>query len=230
MENSLHLERYIRFFKERRPDRRVVYHGIHFHLNEEILEQIQQARSQGHSLFVKPKFISDLRYYLLFDEYSGLNCGINVSTHYFQDNSEQAVLRSLMSLDGDVLFQIDQRYLEQPELSLSLTSAHYWLIAQLLDKLKLEGTLWLNFLSWSLSLSAIVPYLFELWQQDRLELLTIVVTSLFSWVIQRLFRYILKLVMGQIWQFLFKQMLTGELSNRYQLKKVIVWILRRLRL
>ncbi|MEA5469670.1 hypothetical protein [Spirulina sp. 06S082] len=180
MENSLHLERYIRFLKERRPDRRVVYHGIHFHLNEEVLEQIQQARSQGHSLFVRPKFIADLRYYLLFDEYSGLKCGINVSTHYFQDNSEQAVLRSLIGLDGDILYQIDRRYLDRPELALSLTSAHYWLIEQLLDKLRLEGTLWLNFLSWGLSLSAIVPYLFERWQQNHLDILTMVFMSLSS--------------------------------------------------
>lgn len=230
MENSLHLERYIRFLKERKSDRRVVYHGIHFHLNEEVLEQIQQARSQGQTLFVRAKFIADFRYYLLFDEYSGLNCGINVSTYYSEDDKEQAVLRSLITLDGNVLYQIDSRYLDRPELTIALTSVHYWLIAQLLDRLKLEGTLWLNFLSWGLSLSAIVPYLFELWQQDNLQLLTIVSMSLSSWVIQKLFRYILKIVMGQIWQFLIKQMLTGELSDRYQFKKVIVWVLRRLRL
>ncbi|MBP0017271.1 MAG: hypothetical protein J7647_06890 [Cyanobacteria bacterium SBLK] len=229
---QLHLEQYIRFLKERKPDRRVVYHGIRFHLNEEVLEQIQQARLQGRSLFIKPKFLADLRYYLLFDEYSALHCGIDVSTHYLENTSkaEETVVRSLISLDGDILYQVDRRYLEQPELAIALTAAHYWLIAQLLGRLQLEGKLLLGFLSWSLSLSTIIPYLIQFWVQNRLDLLTFIGMSLSSWVIQIIFRYFLKFFMSQIWRFLLKQMLSGGLSQNYQLKKIIVGILRRLRL
>lgn len=231
-QQQLHLERYIRFLKERKPDRRVIYHGIHFHLNEEILEQIQEARSQGRSLFIKPKFLADLRYYLLFDEYSALYCGIDVSTHYLENNNntETTVVRSLISLDGDILYQIDRRYLAQTEIAIALTTAHYWLIEQLLGKLKLEGKLLLNLLSWLLSISTIIPYLVQFWEQNKLNLLALISMSLSSWIIQTIWRYFLKFLMGQIWRFVLTQMLSGGLSKNYRLKKFIVGILRRLRL
>jgi hypothetical protein len=226
--NPLHLERYIRFLKERRPDRRIVYHGICFHLNEEVLKQIQQARSQGQSLFVKPKFLADLRYYLLFDEYSGLNCGINVSTYYLEDDLEETVLRSLISLDGDILYQINRHYLEQPELAIALSSAHYWLIEQLLEKLKLEGKLWLNLLSLGLSLLS-TPYLWEIFKPSGLDL-KLILMSLTYLVIQQISRYLLKIILSSLWRFLLKQLLTGELSRNYRLKQFVLGILRRLRL
>ena len=224
--NQLHLERYIRFFKERRSDRRVVYHGIRFHLNDEVLAQIQQARSQGRSLFIKPKFLADLRYYLLFDEYSALNCGINVSTYYIEENHEETVVRSLISLDGDILYQMDRRYLEKPELAIALTSAHYWLVEQLLRKLQLEGKLWLSILSWGLSLFSI-PYLWELFNPDGLDI-KLILMSLSYLVIQRLSRYLLRVILNSIWRFLLKQMMTGELSQNYRLKQIILGLLRRL--
>ncbi|MGK7926231.1 MAG: hypothetical protein AB4290_13475 [Spirulina sp.] len=233
--NSLHLERYIRFLKERRPDRRIVYHGIRFHLNEEVLSQIEQARSQGLSLFIKPKFLADLRYYLLFDEYSGLSCGINVSTYYLEENTEQTVMRSLISIDGDILYQVDRRYLEQPDLAIALTSAHYWLIEQLLGKLRLEGKLLLFWVSWILSLGfslyAFWPSFLEFWQQDLLGILKMIgIFLLFSLPLQQILRYLVGFIMGRIWSFLLRQMLAGGLSKRYRFKQIILWILRRLRL
>ncbi|MEM9543932.1 MAG: hypothetical protein AAGA60_31170 [Cyanobacteria bacterium P01_E01_bin.42] len=231
-QQQLHLERYIRFLKERRPDRRIVYHGIRFHLNDEILGQIQQARSQGRSLFIKPKFLASLRYYLLFDEYSALHCGIDVSTHYLENNSkkEETAVRSLISMDGDILYQVDRRYLERPELAIALTSAHYWLIEQLLGRLELGGELWLGVLSWLFSLSTIIPYIIQFLEQDRLDFLTLIGMSLLSWAIQIVCRYVLKFIMSQLWRFILKQMLSGEFAKNYRLKQFIVGILRRLRL
>jgi hypothetical protein len=138
-----------------------------FYLNEPILPALQVAESEGCLLKIPSTLLSNLRRHALFDDEGYPQSGLTFCTHYTDDtptsnaqhatvsefNSEHGVtiappvffpagklvLRTIVSLDGDVIHQVDDEHLRHPH-CLAIASAHHWLINQLMGRLRLSFT------------------------------------------------------------------------------------------
>jgi hypothetical protein len=139
-----------------------------FYLNEDILPALQLAESEGYILKISSTLLSNLRRYALFDDEGYPQSGLTFCTHYTDNthtcnaqnvtlseiNSKNGadiavppvsfpegklVLRTVVSLDGDVIHQVDDAHLRHPH-CLAIASAHHWLINQLMGRLRLSFT------------------------------------------------------------------------------------------
>jgi len=219
---ALHLERSIRFVKERLSARRAVIRGLHFHLNAADLEQIQQARERGQSLYLSARFLSDLRAYILFPAWGALPPTLAFVTYYYDAaaSSGEAALRSSIALDGDVLHQICDRHLADPDLALRLTSAHYWLIDQLLSRLKLESRAALNRLTQGLRIAIFLACAAsQLPQWLQLNGLSLASSALLTFGLPYLARPLLARLWPRLQRWLLRQIFNGLLANRDRLRR-----------
>ncbi|MDB9313639.1 hypothetical protein PN462_11060 [Spirulina sp. CS-785/01] len=226
----LYLNRNIRLLLERHNSHQSYLQAIHFYLNPETLDAIQQAKESEQRLYIPKKFLSVLRYYLFFAERNSLTLGLNVLSYYEQNQAVKPLVRSLISFDGDIVYQIDQTCLEDEALAQSLTISHYWLIEQLLTALRLAWTDWFKKLAW-------IPYLlilggvivwdihalqkgeFPLWQIIASFLYSILGKPILAWLLQQLF------VLLRRW--FFRKILFGGWSQQYQFKqKLLNWLSR----
>jgi len=203
---SIDLEPYIEFEKERISRRQVVLHSVHFNLDKDILIKIQQAQTLGLRLYISRKLLADLR------EYALISSGLTFSTYYLRGGAQEALMRSVIVADGDVFNQIRSDCLERPNFCRQVASAHYWIIAQLLEQLRLGAFLRLNLLSWLLALLivmlVIVPLIVLLIRGTFWLLLPLLVVALIgSMVLQRLLLPIVR-------NLIFRQMLSGLLSRQ----------------
>ncbi len=96
------------------------------------------------------------------------------------------VMRSVISLDGDIIHQIQRDCLEYPKRCLAIATSHYWLIEQLLNQLRVKTILWLHWLSWGLSLlvvaATVIRYIENLMPINFWTLLT---AGVMSWLLQQ---------------------------------------------
>ena len=125
---------------------------IFFDLNEEVLREIHQARKIKAPLQIPFHLqLCLLRHVLLYVEVvshkeikkskiylmPGLTSGLTFYTCYSDQASvsgRKNLLRSLISPDGDLLFQISSSSLQHPYFS-EISGAHHWLTTQLLKHL-----------------------------------------------------------------------------------------------
>ncbi len=227
--NGLNLESYIQFDRERITRKREVFHSIRFHLDKDILLKIQQARETGDCLYVSRQLLADLRYYALIDGENHLQSGLTFYTYYLQGGSEEALMRSVISTDGDIFHQIQSDCLKRPHFCRQIASAHYWLIAQLLSQLRLEAIVKLNWLSRSLSwlIAAVtvilcIPLLREINPWLLLPLLVL------AWLLQVVLQPLLLLFLATVGRWAFRQLLSALLSRKPLEKKIAKSILARL--
>lgn len=121
---------------ERISRSQVLFHGVRFTLDKESLQQIQQAQQMGNSLKFSRQLLTDLRYYALIDDENRWQSGLTFCTYYQRGNSQEALMRSVIAMDGDIIHQIQRNCLERPKFSHQISAAHYWLIEQVMRQLR----------------------------------------------------------------------------------------------
>jgi len=224
--NGLNLDPYIQVDKEQITRKRVLFHGIHFHLDKDILRSIQQAQETGRPLEISHQLLADLRYYALIDGESRLQSGLTFCTYYLRGGVEEALMRSVISTDGDIIHQIKSDCLERPKFCYTIASAHYWLIDQLLSQLRLRVLLKVNLLSWALSIlitaGTVIPYIQQLMQSSPWMLLAPVVMS---WFLQVGLKRLLMLLLPSVGRWALRQLLARLLSQSLLDKKIAKGIL-----
>ncbi|MEW6494042.1 MAG: hypothetical protein AB1589_16245 [Cyanobacteriota bacterium] len=228
-DNALNLEPYIQFEQERITRSRLVFHGIRFHLDQDILQSIQEAQNTGCSLYISRKLLTNLLYYALIDRENRLQTGLTFCTYYAWNGSLEPLMRSVISTDGEILQQIKSDCLEHPEFCRQMASAHYWLINQLLGKLRLGQVLKLNQLAWGISwviavviVAIALPFMLLLIQVRPWMLIVLVlITWLLQWILQRLLRRLFP-ILGR---WVLRQLLPGLLSHKPLEKKIAQGIL-----
>lgn len=225
---GLNLEPYIQFEQERISRSRVVFHSIRFNLDQDVLQQIQSAKEVGCRLDFSPEFLADLRYYALIDSENHLRSELTFYTYFVQGGYPEALMRSVISSDGDILHQIKSNCLEDPDFCRQISLAHHWLIDQLLSQLRLKdfvkGDWLIKVVSW-LTVVAIallwIPLLLPI--NPWLLLPLILVGLLLQWVLQNLLRKRLPSISRWIW----RKLLSGLLSHKPLEKRIARGILAR---
>ena len=224
--NGLNLEPYIKLDKEKITRKRVMFHSIRFNLDKNILQSIQEAQETGRRLYISRKLLADLRYYALIDGENYLQSGLTFYTYYQRKGSEEALIRSVISTDGDIFHQIKSDCLEHPNFCRQLACAHYWLIAQLLNQLRLRVFLGSKLLSWGLSLlitgAMVIPYIQQL---IEINPWLILVPVMIAWLLQMGLQILLRLLSPILRRWALRQILSGLLSRKPLEKKIAKGIL-----
>ncbi len=122
-----------------------LWEGICLNLDKSSLVAIERAKTDGSQLYLSPQQQTDLRCYILFEGQNYL-----FSTYY----KEEAIIRSLIFLDGEIIHQISNNSLEKVEFAGKITTAHYWLMEQIIEQVNFDSGIaksWLNWLPWGVS-------------------------------------------------------------------------------
>lgn len=225
---GLNLEPYIQFEQERISRSRVVFHSIRFNLDQDVLQQIQSAKEVGYRLDFSPEFLADLRYYALIDSENHLRSELTFYTYFLQGGYPEALMRSVISSDGEVLHQLKSNCLDYPDFCRQIALAHYWLIEQLLSQLRLKGLVkgkrLVRVLSWLIVMAIAllwIPLLIPI--NPWLLLPLLFVALLLQWVLQNLLRQRLPSISRWIW----RKLLSGLLSHKPFEKRIARGILAR---
>lgn len=209
-----------------------LFHGIRFNLNKDSLREIQQTQQRGDSLQLSPHLLTDLRYYALIDDENRWQSGLTFCTYYQRGNSEEALMRSVISLDGDIIHQIQRNCLERPKFSSQITSAHYWLIEQVMGQLRLRRVIPLtrlsHLLAWGLALLiglvTVILFISVFLNQPWMLLGVIVMVCLFCIGFQRIFR----LFLPRLRRWIMQRILSGFISSKPKSKQFAKRLLIRL--
>ncbi|NES46499.1 hypothetical protein, partial [Moorena sp. SIO2C4] len=122
---GMNIDSYINIEQEQITRSRVLFHSIRFDLNQDILTKIKQAQETGHGLDISGELLSDLRHLALLDWENRLQSGLTFSTYYLPVDRAQALMRSVIALDGEILHQIKRDCLENPDFCCQIADAHY---------------------------------------------------------------------------------------------------------
>lgn len=133
-------------------------------LNESLIQRIQLARQRKRPLTIPEELLAALRRYTLLDDRGRPQSGLTFST-YYEDSikrrllhpgltSGQIILRTIVSLDGDVIHQILEDYLYHPE-CLEIVQSHYWLVNQLLGSLRASTLNFIDRLTWGIATATV---------------------------------------------------------------------------
>lgn len=130
-----------------------------FHLNELVIKSLDQVRSNGDRLNIPPRHLSrllvPLREVALIERGSEprFQSGLTFKSYYVspQERKGQFVVRTVVSLDGDIINQIHQDLIAEPY-CLDLVQVHYWLIDQLLAYLRVKTTQLIDRLAWTIAI------------------------------------------------------------------------------
>ncbi|HEY9649065.1 MAG TPA: hypothetical protein V6C95_00270, partial [Coleofasciculaceae cyanobacterium] len=170
-----------------------------------------------------------LRYYALTNGENSLQSGLTFCTYYLRQGSQEALMRSVISIDGDIIHQIKNDCLERPDFCSTFVSAHFWLIDQLLGQLRVRASMKLNQLSWGLSVVivvvTIIPYIQQLIQTNPWMLLMPVVMS---WLLQVVLKRLLRSFLPILSRWILRRVLAGLLSRQSWKKTISRGILARL--
>jgi hypothetical protein len=235
---SINLDNKIQIEEVKNERGLILFRFIRFNLDKTSVKAILGAKSRGQSLEISKSLLTQLRYFALSDgeNRQGANrfqSGLTFCTYYSNpadlQNSENIVIRSVISLDGDIINQIQREALETPKKCLAIASSHYWLINQLINQLKITSTLWMNWVSWGISLllvaAMIIPYAGRLIQMN---LLTLLIPLLMSWLFQQGIKRILRFTSASIGSWALRQLLSRFLSPKPLEKKIAKFLLRRI--
>jgi len=217
---------------ERISRSQVLFHGIRFTLDKEILQQIQQAQQMGDSLKLSPQLLTDLRYYALIDDENRWQSGLSFCTYYQRGNSQEALMRSVIGMDGDMIHQIQRNCLERPTFSRQISAAHYWLIEQVMCQLRfgtfLPLTRLINGLALGLALLIamllVIPFIQVFLKTPLMLIAVLVMIGLFYFG----FRRLLYLFRPTAKQWIIRRILGGFLSSKPGSKRFAKRLLTRL--
>lgn len=222
----VNLEPCIQLEQEQITRSRAVIHRIRFNLDQSILQKIQYAQATGRRLEVSRQFLADLRHYALVNPENHLQSELTFCTYYRRGNSQEALMRSVISTDGEVLHQIKNDCLAQPEFGQQIASAHYWLIDQLLSQLCPRTFLPLNslvrILSWLITAIIVLPFVPLLIEISPWMLLAVV---LVGWLLQRILLRLLRRLMPRLSRWVLRQLLSKMLSFKSWDQKIAKGIL-----
>ncbi|MBD2002413.1 MULTISPECIES: hypothetical protein [Cyanophyceae] len=223
----LDLTAYIQVEEVKDEKGQVVFRFVRFNLDQNVIDRILQARTKGKDLCISPKRLGELRSYALLDAENRLQSGLTFCTYYYHVTREKVadniVMRSVISLDGDIIHQIRHDCLVDSTWCLAIATAHHWLVAQLLNNLHLKTALLLKWISWGLSLLVVLPTVIVYIQQ--LNLLNLLVSLLTSWLLQIGFKRLLYLFFPLLNRWLLRQLLLRLLSSNLMEKKIAKGIL-----
>ena len=228
----LNLEACIELEQEKVTRSRVLFHGIRFNLNKDILQRIEHAQQIGDTLTISSKLLADWRYYALIDTENRLQSGLTFCTYYRLGESNLALMRSIISLDGDIINQIRNDCLERPHFSRQIASAHYWLIQQLIEQLRLETLIKLNqlltLLCWSLALliaaAMVIPFMPIFLENPWMVLAAVIMTLLFQVGLQRLVGLFLPTIRRWVWRWILSGLLSHKPNSKRRAKGILAWL------
>lgn len=227
--SALNLEPYIQFEQERITRSRVVFHSVRFNLDRDVLQSIQYARDTGRCLDVSREFLADLRCYALIDPENRLQSDLTFYTYYLGEGAPEAVMRTVISTDGEVFHQIKSNCLENPDWYRQIASAHHWLIDQLLSQLRIGAFVkvdrLLQMLSWFIAIAvalAFVPLLIEI---NPWLLLALV---LMAWLLHKIIYKLLRSLLPSVSRWTVRHLLSGLLSHKPLNRKIAKGFLARL--
>lgn len=204
------------------------YHGIYFYLSAKTLGQIQQAITNGQRLSVESTLLSDLRYYSLFGQNSSFPSGLTFCSFYQTPDSNQALVRSFIALDGDSIHQICHDCLANPQFALQINLAHHWLINQLISQLRLDFDKWLNTLSWSISIPTVMVTVIGYWERFTEDFWLVVFPPVMAWLLQDGIKRFLMFIFPFLRRWCVGWLLSSSWFRNPITQKIALRILRRL--
>jgi hypothetical protein len=237
---SLDLDAYIKVEEVKNKNGLVRFRFVRFSLDKASINKILQARDTDQPLSISRDLLTQLRYYALSEgenrqRKNRFQSGLTFCTCYEpisappEPKPENMVMRSVISLDGDIIHQIRRDCLKDPKTCLALATSHYWLINQLLNQLHIKATRWLNWFSWGLSLVIVaamaIPYAEHL---IPLNPLTLLGSFTMSWLLQEGIRRLLVFLLPLLRRWAWRQLLLRFLSPKPLDKKIAQIILRRI--
>ncbi len=130
-----------------------------FYLNRRLVAEAMRSRQLNASLKFPPPLLASLRRAAIWDigatlksdqfDQATIQSGLTFCTHF--DN--RLVFRTVVSLDGDVLNQIESRFLDTPDECLLVNTVHHWLMQQLTDQLRSDIRQLLGGLAWTIAIA-----------------------------------------------------------------------------
>jgi hypothetical protein len=187
---------------------------VFFDLNKEALQKIHEVRSRDCSLYIPCDFrLRLLHNTLLKKEVRTLNQRKKTKIYLYPEltfytcysdqqegktlehtdltpsTTKKKLLRSVISLDGDILYQISRSSLQHPYFS-EISAAHHWLAAQLLSNLHVTLS-WIPKLIWLASTVVYIRYLIEI---DKPVIMRVVVGFLLPLLLRKLWIWLQPLI------------------------------------
>jgi hypothetical protein len=181
---------------------RVIFHGVHFHLDPPLVQVITNFRHRQQLLSLPTPLLNALRQYSLNNGQGNLQTGLTFCTYCQQ----QPVIKSYIALDGEMIHQIHHRFLATPESAIATLKAHHWLIEQILTQLSWQKSPLLQRISWLLAGLGMILSLFFLPPFLWLFILP------FWWLLQRGIQSLVRLAL-QHW--IWRQLLRGRVSRQH---------------
>ena len=234
---SLNLNPYIQVEEVKDDRKRVQFRFIRFNLDLSVLDRILLAKATGRRLYIERHLLAELRSYALVDGESRLQSGLTFCSYYSepksgQTPSENILMRSVISLDGDIMHQVRRDCLEDATRCRAIATAHHWLIEQLLNQLCLKKVRllnWLNWLSWGLSfLIVAVLVIVYVVNFNTVNPLFILPAGLVMWgILQVSLKSLLFLLLPPFQAWAFRQWLRWLISNNPRKRRMAKGILAR---
>jgi hypothetical protein len=113
---------------------------VYFQFNENLLREIQLWQESNRKFQFSLEVLTDFRDYVLLNHQNNFSVELNFCSFYQQNEEKIAVIQSKISLDGKIIQQIRHDYLQEPQLLQRIMTAHYWVIEQMLNQLKLKSS------------------------------------------------------------------------------------------
>lgn len=219
----LDLEAYICIQTEKIAPQHAIVRGIEFQLTPERLERVQLAKSRGETLQFKSSFLTKLRNYAISES------TLAFATTYGENAIAETVMRSLISLDGEMTHQVCRHWLEDAELALKISSCHHWLIQQVLRGLYFRPVRSLDGVAWGIVALIAVGIVALNWQNFlAASAIAWLVLFLILWLVQRAIAFILNRLSAELRRWLLHQMLFGAFSRDRSKRKRALAILGQL--
>lgn len=229
------LDPYIKVEELKDERGQVLFRFIRLSLNKQSLKTILRARFHGQRLYIDRPLLAQLRYCALSDgenrhKGSRFQSGLTFCTYYApQMESENMVMRSVISPDGDIMHQIRRDCFDYPNRCRAIATAHHWILEQLLNHLGIKPTaMSLTWLSWGLSFLIVVIVIFCAITFYRVNLLWMLLAAVVMLLLlQLILKRLLRLLLPSVKAWVFGQLLSGLLSPNRLEKKIAKGIFRR---
>lgn len=222
-DRALDLESYIHVQKEKISPKQIAFHGIDFRLTPEAVRAIQLARVRGERLRLKSSLLTDLRHYAI------LNSAIAFSTSYREADTEEIVLRSIVSLNGEATHQVRSDYLQDSALVLSITACHHWLVQQLLQGLYFRAKQRIEWVSWLLAALIVAVFVLLNWQHfPASDPISWLIVFLAIWLIQLVIALFLNWSRAGLRRWFLRQMLFGAFSRNDRKRRMALTAIEKL--
>ena len=193
---------------------------INFNFTQSSLKQIDRQRKNWQRLQLSPALLADLRYYSLLQS-SNSNSLIFI-TYYVHRQQKIAVIKTVISFQGKVSQQLCRSFLTNPQLLKDLVINHYWLIAQVCDRISFQyqNKTFLLILIIALIISLIIALILYFIAVIPIALIILIVLfCLLYWIV--------KLILNKyLTSFILQQLLFGFFSKNIARRRLGLMLLR----